>query len=122
MTGPARYQRLELLRKIWNGLHRTTVRKTYTDSMPCRAYVHLKDVSKPSVIPDGANIDIDKEAGELTVKDVLGEVRGRFNLAAVVGWWLERDPLDLSKMSKENLVLVMAELAKCGMIDPADLS
>ena len=66
-----------------------------------------------------ASVEVDKESGELTVKDTLGEVRGWFNLAEVSGWWLEREPLDLSKMSRDNLGLVMAELAKCGTVDPA---
>jgi hypothetical protein len=109
--------RAKLLRELVNAFPRVYGIKAYTHSTPCRAYVHLKDVSKPSLIQHGASFSEDKGTGELTVKDALGEVLGSFKLSAVVGRWLDREPFDLTtKISPENVDLLIAELSKCGMV------
>ncbi len=70
----------------------------YTVFMPCKVYVQMKDVTKASVILTGVDVITDQEEGELIVKNVVGETLGCFKLAAVSGWWIEREPVDLGTL------------------------
>jgi hypothetical protein len=93
----------------------------YLFPMPCRVYVQLKDVSKPSIVRDGESVSLDKDAGELTVKDATGEIIGWFQNASVTGWWREREPIDLRNLSPEDLRRVAAEIQKLGIMPVPDL-
>lgn len=99
-----------------NSIIRALVTK-YTVPMPSRVYVHLKDVSKPSVVKDGFSVETNKETNQLVVKSATDETLGMFLSTAVVGWWIEREPLNLKDMSAEELTRFMAAAVKCGIVD-----
>ena len=46
---------------------------------------------------------IDKDTGEVTINDAAGEQLGWFDYSFVVGWWIEREPNDLSNLSQKDL-------------------
>ncbi len=94
--------------------------RQYTNAMPSRVYVQLRDVSKPSIVKDGDTVHVDKDTGELTVKDAAGEPLGWFENSSVVGWWKEHEPLDPRDLSSKDLDRIMAEIQKHGMMEAPD--
>jgi len=73
------------------------------------------------MIQHGDVVEIDKENGELNVKDVLGEQLGSFRQSSVIGWWIDREPLDMHDLSAKDLERLIAEMVKRGMVTPEQI-
>jgi hypothetical protein len=80
--------------------------------MPSRVYLQLEGVTKLHVIQNGDAVEIDAASGKLNVKDVLGELLGSWREASIVGWSIEREPLNYKSLSTKDIDRILAEMQK----------
>jgi len=85
--------------------------------MPSVVHLQLKGITKLHAVKDGFVVEKDPETSKVNIKDALGELIGSFDEASVLGWSLERTPVDLSNLSENDLKRVIAELEKCGTVE-----
>ncbi len=63
-----------------------------------------------------------KDTRDLTVKDASGKVIGRYKDSVVLGWSIEREPVDLTHLSAEELDRLSQDLEKHGYRLPPGIS
>jgi hypothetical protein len=92
----------------------------YTRWMPSSVHIQLRKVAQPRVIPHGFTVEVIKEYFDLVVKDASGKVVGSFRKQEVAGWWVEGIPLDLSRLTPEDIACMMRDLEQVAGVTRGD--
>jgi hypothetical protein len=91
----------------------------YPVPMPSRVHVLVRDFNKPHVVENGQRVTKSKKAGDLVVRDARGKQIGWFDKASVIGWSVEREPVDGRKATDEELEYFVADVRENGLLNAA---